>query len=194
MSAIFGGSKQKQQAQQTSSSQSTSQSQSGNQAYPFLQQEYAPAVQAGNSATDFISQLLGLKGGDEANNAFDKYRDSSGYNFVLDQGNQNIENSAAARGMLSSGATAKALQSFGQNTAAQYYGSYLDQLRQLAGQGTQAGNIIGGAGNYANSSSTSNSTSQGTSSGSSSSKPGMQGMIGSIGASLASNPAFIAAL
>lgn len=43
------------------------------------------------------------------------------YQFALAQGNQQIQNSAAARGTLLSGATAKALDQFGQGAASQYY-------------------------------------------------------------------------
>lgn len=153
---IFGGSKSKQT------------SQSNNQAYPYLQGAYGGQVSNGTGANDFVSQLLGLKGGDEANQAFDKYKDSTGYQFALDSGSKAITGNAASRGLLSSGSTAQALTKFGQNNATQYYNSYLDKLLGLSGQGLQAGGLIGGAGQ------------QSSSKGTSSTKPGIGGFLGSI--------------
>lgn len=154
--SVFGGSQSKQS------------SQSNNQAYPYLQGAYGGQVSNGTGANDFISQLLGLKGGDQANQAFDKYKDSTGYQFALDSGSKAITGNAASRGLMSSGATGKALTKFGEDTGTQYYNNYLDKLMGLSQQGLGAGGLIGGAGQ------------QSSSKGSSSTKPGMGGFIGSI--------------
>lgn len=108
------------------------------------QEGAAPAI--GN-----ISALLGL-GGDQAaaQAAFDQYRDSTGYGFRLQQGMDAITGSAAARGLLNSGATAKGLMEYGQNLGSAEFANYLAQLSgvrdtglnaafNVAGQGTAAG-------------------------------------------------------
>jgi hypothetical protein len=84
------------------------------------------------------ADLLGV-GGDPAaaKTAFNNYLGSTGYNFQMDQGQRAITGSAAARGILNSGSTAKALTSFGQGLGASYFNNYLGQL---SGLNTQASN------------------------------------------------------
>jgi hypothetical protein len=137
---------------------------SGNQAYSFVSDTYSPVAQTGVGATNALAALLGLGGDEEeADEGFNRYLDSTGYDFTMDQGGRAITGSAAARGMLGSGSTAKALTKYGQDIGQQYYQNYLGQLSGLAGQGLNAGQLITGAGQ------------QSTSSG------GSKGAIGGIG-------------
>lgn len=59
---------------------------------------------------------------------------SGAYRFRLGQGNQAIQRSAAAKGMLGSGNTLAALLEYGQGQASQEYGSQVDRLSALRGQ------------------------------------------------------------
>lgn len=91
---------------------------------------YAQAIGPGG----LYGALLGLGGDTEAaQQAFDNYRDSTGYQFRLDQGLGAITGGAASRGLLNSGATARALQGYGQNLASQEFGNYLGQIQTYAG-------------------------------------------------------------
>lgn len=73
------------------------------------------------------------------NPAFQNYLNSTGYQFQLGQGENAITGNAASKGLLSSGATGKALTQFGQNLASTSFNNYLGQLGGLAGlQGNQA--------------------------------------------------------
>lgn len=88
-----------------------------------------------------------------AKTAFNNYLGSTGYNFNLDQGSKAITGSAAAKGLLGSGATAKALTGYGQNLGSSYLNNYLGQLNTLntqqsntAGQGINATVSAGSAG------------------------------------------------
>lgn len=189
MSSIFGGSKSKQQSQNTSTSSGSSQNASWNDAYPWLSNNYGSMATNGIGANDFMAQLLGTKGGDEASQAFDRYKDNTGYNFVLDSGSKAITGNQATRGMLGSGATLKALNTFGQNTGTSFFNNFLDKLLGQSQQGLGAGGLISGAGQKSLGNSNSSSSSQGTSSGSSSTKPGMGQFLGSIvSAAAASDP------
>ncbi len=80
-----------------------------------------------------------------------------GYQFSLDQGRKSIQASAAANGGLYSGATMKALQTYGQNTAAgQYQTAYeryntnqsnlFNRLSGMAGTGQQSAQSLGATG------------------------------------------------
>lgn len=71
-------------------------------------------------------------------NAFAQFQTDPGYQFAFDEGQKALTNSAAARGILNSGATAKALTRYGQGVADQQYGNYFARLQSLAGLGQTA--------------------------------------------------------
>jgi len=170
---IFGGSNQK------NSSQTNTQSSSENQAYPMLSQNLGGQTTNATGASNGLAAMLGI-GGDPAaqNAAFQNFRNSTGYQFGLDQGTNAITSNAAAKGLLNSGATGKALESYGQNYANQQYQNYLNPLMNLISSGNQAGQVIAGAGQKSNM--TSNSTSSG------SGFNGGNGTQGGIGSALSS--------
>lgn len=169
MSFLFGGSKSKQQ------STSNSTSSSYNQAYPYIQQAYQPTVATGNSAFSSLGALLGLGGNKEqADSAYNNYLGSTDYSRTLRTGTQAITNNGAVNGLLGSGKTLKALNSYGQETAQKYFGDYLSRLLGLGNAGLNAGQLIMSAGN------TASSQSAGQSSGTSGSNNGAASTIGSI--------------
>lgn len=112
-----------------------------------LATQYLPTGGAANKAQ---ADLLGV-GGDPtaANNAFDTYRNSTGYNFQLGEGQRAITSSNAAKGLLNSGATLKALTKYGQGLGGNAFQQYLSNLGGLAQSGLSAGASIGGAGSQA---------------------------------------------
>lgn len=187
MSAIFGGSKSKQQSQQSAQSTQQSENKSWNDAYGGLVGQMNPVIDNGVGGNDFLAQLLGLKGMGAAQQGFDQYKESAGYKNILEGGNDAINANAAAKGMLNSGATLKAVNQHGQDTMGRFYNSYLDRLLGLGGQGIQAGSLLGQTGQKSTGFSLGQSTSSGTSSGSSSSKPGIAPMIGSIASAVAAS-------
>lgn len=90
---------------------------------------------------------------DQNSPAFKNYLNSTGYQFQLDQGSNAITGNAAAKGILNSGATAKALTGYGQNLASTTFNNYLGQLGGLASvysdqakQGAGAAESVGAAG------------------------------------------------
>lgn len=106
-----------------------------------------PWMERGNQAGAAQNALLGL-GGDQgaANDAFQRYLNSTGYQFQQNEGQRAITGSAAAHGMLNSGATLKALQDRGQQVGASYFQNYLNSLNGISGQGFGAGSAIAGVG------------------------------------------------
>lgn len=104
-------------------------------------------VDNGNDSNNMEAQLLGAAPlGEGTSNAFNKYLDSTGYNFQMDQGTRAITGSAASKGLLNSGATAKALTTFGQGLGASYFNNYLTQLHDVSNSGLTASGQIGAAG------------------------------------------------
>jgi hypothetical protein len=145
---LFGGSQQ----------QFQSQSNSYNQAYPYLQQALGGNVSNGSNAGNQLANMLGLNGSPAQATGFNNFRNSTGYQFGLNQGIQSITGNAATQGLLNSGSTLKALDTYGQNYANTQYGNYTSLLNNLLGAGNTSASVIGGAGNVYNSSSSSSGT------------------------------------
>jgi hypothetical protein len=106
---------------------------------------YDPYLTAGKSATSMYSDALGLNGTSGNATATSAFQTSPGYQFSLDQGTQAALRGASAAGMLSSGNTLTALSQYGTGVANQEYGSWLDRLNGLSGQGLSAANGASGA-------------------------------------------------
>lgn len=142
MSQIFGGSQQ--------------QSQSHNQAYPYLQGALSGNISNGGAAGSQIASMLGLNGTPAQNQGFQNWQNSTGYQFGLNQGVQSITGNAATQGLLNSGSTLKALDTYGQNYANTQYGNYTNQLMGLLGAGNTSAGVLGGTGQVSSGSGSSN--------------------------------------
>jgi hypothetical protein len=151
MSNLLGG---------NSKQSSTSGSTSSNQAFPSLLDAFGSVTGQTANSGSLISQLLGMSSGDAGSAGLNSYRDSTGYADQLAQGSKAISGNASAKGLLNSGATAKALQGYGQNLADQSFNGYLSNLFNFGNQGLQAGSVISGAGGTSNSTSTSKGSSK----------------------------------
>lgn len=102
--------------------------------YDQTRADYAPWRQTGASALQRLASEYGLNG--QRQNS--QFTADPGYQFRLAEGNKAIERSAAARGLLNSGATLKAANNYAQNTASDEYGNYWNRLAGLAGVGQTA--------------------------------------------------------
>jgi hypothetical protein len=114
----------------------------------FIQQQESPYTKAGQQA---LGQYQGLLNGGAANFDISKL---PGYQFEMQQGQQALQNSAAARGGALSGNTIQATQQFGQGLASTQFSDYMNRLLQLTNMGQNAAsgvassgaNLIAGAG------------------------------------------------
>lgn len=89
--------------------------------------------------------------------AFDIFRNSTGYQFRLGQGMDAINSGYAANGLLQSGAAQKALQRYGQDYASNEFGNYLGYLSNQQGVGLSGASALAGVGqNYVNNVSSNN--------------------------------------
>jgi hypothetical protein len=117
-----------------------------------------PYINSGNTAESALNGFLGL-GGDPAatQKAFQNYLASTGYQFNLNQGLDAVNQSKAAAGLLRSGSTLKALDTYGTGLADQYGQQYVGNLQNEVGTGQAAASGLTGAGqNYANAVSSNN--------------------------------------
>lgn len=116
--------------------------------------QLSPWTTTGVPANTQESNLLGLNGQPAADAAMSTYQTSPGYDWQMKEGLRAVDAGAAANGLLRSGATLKAEQTFGQGLADSDFGNYWNRLQQLSGNGlTAAGGIAtaatGGASNIA---------------------------------------------
>jgi hypothetical protein len=122
------------------------------QIYGVNSANVAPYIAAGDKADTALQGFLGI-GGDPAatQKAFDNYLGSTGYKFTRQQGLDAVTQSKAASGMLGSGATQKALDSYGTGLAQQFGQQYVGDLQGVAGTGQAAASGLAGTGQaYAN--------------------------------------------
>lgn len=124
-----------------------------------------PFRQGGITAQNQLLTLLGLPGGAAGTADFgmaarpfgmDQFQADPGYAFRMSEGMKALENSAAARGGLFSGATLKGINRFGQDLASQEYQNAfnryqierqarLNPLQSMMGAGQTATNQMTGA-------------------------------------------------
>lgn len=92
-----------------------------------------------------------------ARSAFDAWRDSTAYNFQLDEASKALNQNFAARGSLQSGAAIKALQDRRQNMAQGSLMDYIGLLSNQQGVGLSGASAVAGVGqNYVNNVSSNN--------------------------------------
>lgn len=98
------------------------------------------------TAGNALASLFGLNGSQAGTDAFNNWYNSTAGNFGLQQGMQAINGNQAARGLLNSGSTLKALNQFGQNYGATQIQNYMSNLLGLGNLGLGAGSLITQAG------------------------------------------------
>ena len=113
-----------------------------------------------------IRALQALLGGD--NSGFRAYSDAIDLSGTAEMGSRGITGNAAARGLLRSGATGKALVNYEQQLENQTADQYLQRLLGVGQLGLGAGELIAGAGREERSKGRE--------------KPGLGGFIGTIAA------------
>lgn len=106
-----------------------------------------PYIEGGDAANAELAGFLGLNGDPAASQAaFQKYLDSTGYQFDLASGSRAVTGDKAAAGLLDSGSTLKALNAFGTGLADQYGQHYVGDLQGVADAGQRAVSGLTGAG------------------------------------------------
>jgi hypothetical protein len=96
-------------------------------------------------------------------NALQTFTDSAGMKFLQDNGTRMLNNNAASKGLVQSGATLKGIEDYGNQLNSTYLNQYLDKVMNFSKLGEMAAGTLAGAGQVSKS----------TGTGSSSSKPGI---------------------
>lgn len=118
---------------------------SENKAFGQINSAYAPTIATGNKSTNFLADLLGVNGG-SADDAFTAYKDRAGFAPALEAMQRGVTQGAAAKGLLNSGSTQKALLREGANVNSTMFNNFMQQLAGLSGIGLQGGQLVSSAG------------------------------------------------
>ncbi len=118
--------------------------------YAQNQQLLKPYVQGGLGAYGTLNSLLGVGGNSDTMQK--TLEGLPGYRFTLGQGLKSVQNSAASRGLGTSGAALKGAANYATGLANSQYGTYAGQLQNSANTGMQAGSAIAGVGQQTGSS------------------------------------------
>ena len=94
-----------------------------------------PYYSTGTKSLAEIANLQGQNGRQQQQEAFNRFTVSPDYQFRFGEGQKALQNTAAAKGSLYSGNTAKALTDYGQGMASQEYGNYYNRLNDTSRQG-----------------------------------------------------------
>lgn len=79
-------------------------------------------------------------------NAFERFRNSTGYQFRLSEGQDALNSGFAGSGLLQSGAALRALDDYRQGMAASEFGNYMGMLGGQQAVGAGAGSALAGVG------------------------------------------------
>ena len=149
--SIIGGMNSSNASSKAAAAQEAAQAanlQRANDVWTKTQSNLDPNIKAGNDATGAQAGLLGLGNASQngsANDAFQRFLDSSGYKFQEGQGEQALNNANAMS--FNSGATGKALLNYGQQAGRGALAGYMGNLGSLADRGVNASQIEGQNGN-----------------------------------------------
>lgn len=101
--------------------------------------DLSPYLQGGAGAANALMAFLPKPGQSLA----EMVQSSPGYQFRLDQGQQQLDRFAGRAGNLFSGRALMGAQEYGQNFASNEFGNYINQLNQMAGSGQNAATNLG---------------------------------------------------
>lgn len=105
----------------------------------------------GNVTTNTVAPAAPQNTLDAQTAAFDNFRNSTGYQFRLNEGMDALNSNYFGAGVGQSGAALQALQEYGQNFASNEFGNYMGMLANQQGVGLSGASALAGVGqNYAN--------------------------------------------
>lgn len=99
---------------------------------------FAPFLQEGTAGTQAYADATGANGAEGQARARANFQTDPGYQFQLDQGNENVLRNQAKTGQLASGATNIDLLNYGQGQAAQQWNNYVSRLLPFLTSGQSA--------------------------------------------------------
>jgi hypothetical protein len=121
---------------------------SGNKFADQINTSFSPWVSQGTAGMGQAASILGLNGSQAGGEALDNWWNSSGGQFLMDQGMDQIAGNRAAGGLLRSGGTMKAMEDYRSGLASTKLNEYMGNIFNLNQQALGAGGLIANAGQY----------------------------------------------
>lgn len=119
------------------------------QMYNQTRSDLLPYMDQGRNAFTALGNLMGMGGPGASANMLAGLRNYPGYQWALEQGNQGLDRTAAAKGLLLSGGQLKDAMGYNQGMADQLFGTYYNQMAGMAQLGENAAAQTGNAGTAA---------------------------------------------
>lgn len=123
-------------------------SESGNSNNDYIKSTFGPMAGYGAQGMGQYASILGLGGEGAQDDALGNWWDSSGGDFMLNQGMDQIMGNRAAGGLLRSGGTGMALEDYRSGLASSKLGEYMGLLSNMNQQALGAGGLIANTGQY----------------------------------------------
>lgn len=123
-------------------------SESGNKFADQINSTFSPMAAYGSQGMGMMANILGLNGAGAGEEALDNWWGSSGGDFLMNQGMDQIVGNRAAGGLLRSGGTSKAIEDYRSGLASSKLGEYMGLLGNMNQQALGAGALISNAGQY----------------------------------------------
>lgn len=143
MPGLFGGNDAAQQASQAQQQAAQLAAQLQMAMFKQARQDVAPWLKMGTASLGQLGGLFGIPGYAPVDPTA-TLQATPGYQWMLGQGVQGLDRSAASKGMLLSGPQAKGITDWSQNLALnKAWQPYVNQLNQFSGQGLGAGTQTG---------------------------------------------------
>ena len=152
---------------------------SSNQAYGPISSAFTSSLGDVSQGGSLLGNMLGVGGAPAQTSALTNFANSGGMQFLQQQGLQGIESNQAAKGLLDSGDTLKAMDKFNNGLASTYLNQYMTDLMGYSDLGIKAGQVMAGAGQQ----------SQGSGTGATQGKQGILPTLISAGAAAATGGA-----
>lgn len=121
---------------------------SGNKFADQINTMFSPMAAYGAKGMGQYANILGLGGEGAQSDALDNWWDSSGGDFMMNQGMDQIVGNRAAGGLLRSGGTSKSIEDYRSGLASSKLGEYMGLLGNMNQQALGAGSLIAGTGQY----------------------------------------------
>lgn len=106
--------------------------------FDLTRADYAPYRETGTRALGTLSSMYGVNPNGQTIDMTAAVKATPGYQFRVNEGTKAIERSAAARGMLGSGATMKSIGRYVSDYSSDEYNQFANRLAAMAGVGQTA--------------------------------------------------------
>lgn len=131
-STLFGGSKNS--------------SSSSNRFADQINQQFSPMIAPGVQSMGAAANILGLGGPEARSSALSNWWDSSGGDFLLNQGLDDVDAMYRSKGLANSGAAMKEMENYRSGLASTKLGEGMSQLTDLSRLSLGAGGLIANTG------------------------------------------------